>query len=202
MQTKHETKRMVILALMSGILLVMSFTPLGYLHVGALEISLNMIPVAIAAAAAGPSGGAFLGAVFGVTSFLQCIGIGGTSYMGMILFEISPIMTIILCMIPRILAGLLSGCIYLGIKKGKGSAAAPYVTGFSAALLNTILFMLALIMLFGSTEYLQSLIAGRNILLFICAFVGVNALVEMLAATIIVGAICRALEKTKLIGGT
>jgi len=45
------------------------------------------------------------------------------------------------------------------------------------------------------------LIGGRNILVFICAFVGINAVVEMLAATLVVGAVCSALEKTKLIGG-
>ena len=59
-----DTRRMVLLAMLSGILLVMSFTPLGYLNIGPLAISLNMIPVAIGAAALGPGGGAFLGAVF------------------------------------------------------------------------------------------------------------------------------------------
>ena len=72
-----DTRRMVLLAMLSCILLVMSFTPLGYLPIGPLAISLNMIPVAIGAVALGPGGGAFLGAVFGITSCLQCVGIGG-----------------------------------------------------------------------------------------------------------------------------
>ena len=78
---------------------------------------------------------------------------------------------------------------------------ASYVAGFCAALLNTVLFMTALVVLFGNTEYLQNLIAGKNILLFIIGFVGVNALVEMFATTVAAGAVCRALEKLKLIGG-
>lgn len=198
---KSDTKRMVMLALLAGVLLVMSYTPLGYLNIGPLAISLNMIPVAIAAVVLGPSGGAVLGAVFGVTSCLQCIGIGGLSNMGAILFEISPVLCFAQRLIPRILAGWLAGYAYIGVKKLFGTSAACFTAGFAAALLNTVLFMAALVLLFGKTEYLQSLIAGRNILVFICAFVGVNAVVEMLASTVVVGAVCKALEKARLIGG-
>lgn len=202
MQTKRfHTKRLVVLAMLSGILLIMSFTPLGYLNIGPLAISLNMIPVAIGAVAMGPAGGAFLGGVFGITSCLQCVGIGGTSAMGVLLFEISPLLTIIQRLIPRILAGWLAGCVYLGTKKLAGRTLAGFLTGLSAALLNTVLFMLALVFLFGSTAYLQDLIGGKNIFVFICTFVGINALVEMLSATVIVGTVCKLLEKSKLIGG-
>ena len=197
---RFDTRSMVLLAMLSGILLVMSFTPLGYLNIGPLAISLNMIPVAIGAVALGPGGGAFLGAVFGITSCLQCVGIGGTSAMGMILFEINPILTILQRLLPRVLAGCLTGIIYGGLRKLQFKYA-PYVAGFCAALLNTVLFMAALVLLFGSTEYLQDLIAGRNILVFMISFVGINAVVEMLATTVAAGAVCRALEKLKLIGG-
>ena len=195
-----NTKRRVLLAMLSGILLVMSFTPLGYLNIGPLAISLNMIPVAIGAVALGPGGGAFLGAVFGITSCLQCVGIGGTSAMGVILFEISPVLTIIQRFVTRVLAGWLTGVVYRGLRRQHISCA-TYVAGFGAALFNTIFFMAALVLLFGQTEYLQGLIAGRNILVFALSFVGINALVEMLAATVTVGAVCKALEKLKMIGG-
>ncbi len=202
MKTRQlNIKNMVILAMLSGVLLVLSYTPLGYLNIGPLAISLNMIPVAVAAIAAGPMGGAFLGGVFGVTSCLQCVGIGGTSAMGVILFEISPILTIVQRLIPRVLAGYLAGLLYKGLKKTKLTSLAGLCTGFAAALLNTVLFMSALVVLFGNTEYLQGLMGGRNVLVFICSFVGINAVVEMIAATVIVGAVCKALEKTRLIGG-
>ncbi len=201
MKKKFDTRRMVLLAMLAGILLVMSFTPLGYLNIGPLAITLNMIPVAIGAAALGPSGGAVLGAVFGVTSCLQCVGIGGTSAMGVLLFEISPVLTVLQRLVPRILAGWLAGWVYLGGKKLWGAGAACFITGFCAALLNTALFMLALVLLFGHTDYLQSLIAGRNILVFICTFVGINAIAELLASTLAVGAVCTALNKSRLLGG-
>ena len=48
---KTATHNLVTLAMLCAILLVMSFTPLGYLTIGPLAISLNMIPVAIGAIA-------------------------------------------------------------------------------------------------------------------------------------------------------
>lgn len=189
------TREMVASAMLMAILLIMSFTPLGYLNVGPLAISFNMIPVAIGAITLGPLGGLILGAVFGLTSFLQCIGIGGTSPMGVLLFEISPFLTFLQRFIPRILAGLLSGCVYFFVKKISDSTIACFATGLSAALLNTLLFMTALIVFFGNTEYVQSLINGRNVLVFAFTFVGINAVVEAIAASIIVGAVGKVLSK-------
>lgn len=194
MKKSFDTRRMVTLAMLSAILLMMSFTPLGYLNIGPLAISLNMIPVGIAAMALGPGGGAILGAMFGITSFLQCIGIGGTSAMGVILFEISPVLTFIQRFVPRVLAGFLSGLVYVGMKRLTNSGIAGFVTGFCAALLNTVLFMLALVLCFGQTEYVQGLIAGQNVIVFICTFVGINAVVELLATTAVVGLVGRVLN--------
>lgn len=190
-----DTRQMVTLAMLCAILLVMSFTPLGYLNIGPLAISLNMIPVGIGAMTLGPVGGMILGGMFGITSFMQCLGIGGTSAMGVLLFEISPVLAFIQRFVPRLLAGLLAGFIYRLVDKLINGTVAGFVTGFCAALLNTILFMLSLVLLFGNTEYLQNLIGGRNIIAFICAFVGVNAVVEMIAATLAVGAIGKVLQK-------
>lgn len=190
-----DTRMMVTTAMLCAVLLTMSYTPLGYLNIGPLAISFNMIPVAIGAIVLGPIGGMILGGMFGITSFLQCIGIGGTSAMGVILFEISPILAFIQRFVPRLLAGLIAGFVHLGMKKISNSSVACFVTGFAAALLNTVLFMTALVFLFGNTEYLQSMIGGQNVILFICTFVGVNAVVEMFAASLVVGVVGRVLSK-------
>ena len=192
---KFGTRQMVTTAMLCAILLIMSFTPLGYLNIGPLAISFNMIPVAIGAIALGPVGGMILGAMFGITSFLQCIGIGGTSAMGVILFEINPFFAFVQRFVPRLLAGLISGYVFMGVKKISNSTVACFFTGFCAALLNTVLFMTALVLLFGNTEYVQGLIGGRNVIVFICAFVGINAVVEMIAASMIVGVVGKVLSK-------
>ena len=70
MKHSTNTRSLVILGLMTAILIVFSFTPIGTIPIGPLSITLNIIPIAIAAAALGPAGGAAMGAVFGLLSFL------------------------------------------------------------------------------------------------------------------------------------
>ena len=109
MKKSFNTRQLTILGLLTGILLLMAYTPLGYLNIGPLAISFNVIPVALAAVTLGPAGGAAAGAVFGLTSFLQCIGVGGASPMGVILFEIKPGLAFIQRLVPRLLDGFLLG---------------------------------------------------------------------------------------------
>ena len=173
MKSKLTTKQLVLLGLLTAILLLMAYTPLGYLNIGPLAITFNVIPVALAAVALGPMGGAIVGAVFGLTSFLQCIGVGGTSAMGAVLFGINPFLAFIQRFIPRVLDGFLLGYIFRWVQKISNPYVSCFVTGFCSALLNT--------------------------LAFVCTFVGVNAVFEMLSSTILTGAVGTALIKSKLI---
>lgn len=199
MKTNTKTMQLVTLGLMTGILLLMAYTPLGYLNIGPLAITFNMIPVAVCAIVLGPAGGAAAGAVFGLTSFLQCVGIGGTSSMGVILFEINPFLAFVQRFIPRVLDGLIIAYIFRAARKWTNTYAACAVTGFFAAFLNTVFFMTALVVLYGNTEYVQSLMGGKNVIWFICTFVGVNAVFEMVASTILTAAVGSALHKAKVI---
>lgn len=196
---KTNTMQLTMLGLMIGILILMAYTPLGYLNIGPLAISFNMIPVAVCAIALGPLGGAVAGAVFGITSFLQCIGVGGVSAMGAILFEINPFLAFVQRFVPRLLDGFLLGYIFSFVRKKSNVYAASAVTGFFAAFLNTVFFMTALVGLFGNTEYIRGLVGGRNIILFICSFVGINAVFEMLASTVVTGMVGTALYRARLI---
>lgn len=199
MKKNHSAKQLTLLGLMTGILLLMAYTPLGYFNIGPLAISFNMIPVAICAIAIGPAGGAIAGAVFGMTSFLQCIGVGGVSAMGAALFGINPLLAFIQRFVPRLLDGFLLGYLYRLLRRKMSIHGASAITGFFAAFLNTVFFMSALVLLFGSTEYVQNMMGGKNVLLFLCTFVGVNAVFEMIASTLITGAVAPALYKAHLI---
>lgn len=196
---KITTSQLTMLGLMSGILLLMAYTPLGYMNIGPLAISFNVIPVAISAVVLGPVGGAITGAVFGLTSFGQCIGIGGTSAMGVILFSINPVLAFLQRFLPRLLDGICVGYIYRAVRKKTNIYVSCAVTGFFSAFLNTVFFMTALVEMFGNTEYIKGMIGGQNVLLFCCTFVGINAVCEMISSTVITGAVGSALFKARLI---
>ena len=58
---------------------------------------------------------------------------------------------------------------------------------------------LNLILAFVETDYIKDMMGGQNIIIFICTFVGINAVFEMIASTLITGAVGTALTKSRLI---
>ena len=106
---------MVELAMMIAIILLMSFTPLGYLRTPGLSITLLTIPVAVGAIILGPKGGAVCGLAFGATSFYMAV--TGSSAFAAALFNINPFGTFIVCIVARVLEGWLTGLIFAALYK-------------------------------------------------------------------------------------
>ncbi len=198
MNKSLSTKKLVLLGMMSALLILMAFTPLGYLNIGLLAITLNIIPVAISIVATGTAGGLVTGGLFGLTSCLQCIGIGGTSAMGAALFAINPWLTVLHRFGSRLLTGLVVSLIYKLLKNKTGNVS-YFIIGFCSAFFNTVFFMTTLILFFYNTEYVQNLMGGKNVILFVCSFVGINAVFEMIASCLVTGGVCSALKKGNLI---
>lgn len=93
-QKKFSTKYLVEMALLVAIILIMAFTPIGYIRTAGLEITLIVVPVAVGAVTLGPAAGAILGGVFGITSFIQCFGM---SPFGAALLGINGFLTFLVC---------------------------------------------------------------------------------------------------------
>lgn len=192
-----SARELTSLGLLTGILLVMSFTPLGYFRTLGLDISLMMIPVGIGAMLMGPKAGAWLGFIFGATSFYQSM--TGSSPFSAMLFNISPIGTFMTCIPTRILMGFLTGLIFQAVQKlDKKKTACYFVGGFFAAFLNTVFFMSVLLLFFWNTEFIQGInetLGGLNPILFVGAFVGVNGMLEMPASCIVGGVVSKAVNR-------
>ncbi|MBQ1860224.1 MAG: ECF transporter S component [Clostridia bacterium] len=193
-----QIKHLTLLAMLTALLVVLAMVNIP--QPAGLSITFNMIPVAIAAIAMSIPGGAIIGGVFGLISFLQCFGIVGYSAMGAALVSVSPFLMFIQRFVSRVLVGVITALIYRALKRRNVKDHLAFtITGFSAAFFNTLFFMSLLVLLFGSTEYLQNLMAGRGVLTFIIASVGINAVVEMIVAAVVTAAVGIALKKSKLI---
>ena len=68
---KKDLRHMVQIALLAAIMMVMSATPLGYIPLPFMKATIMHIPVIIGACLLGPSVGAGLGALFGLTSIVM-----------------------------------------------------------------------------------------------------------------------------------
>ena len=188
----ENTLRMVQTAVLAAILIVMAFTPLGYLKIGTISITFLSSPVVVGAIVIGPACGAILGGVFGITSFIQCFGMDlfGTTLLG-----INPILTFLMCMVPRILMGLFVGLIFRAlIKVDKTKIWSFAVASLSGAVINTVLFVGALILFFGTSEYIKGF--GKNFLAILSVLITINAVVEAAVCMVAGTAITKALSKT------
>ena len=133
-----------------AIMLIMDITKIGYLKFGLIEITIMMIPVVIGAIMCGPAIGGLLGGIFGLTSLMQCF---GQSAFGTFLMGINPLLTVIVCLLPRILVGVFSGLIFKAIYKiDKTKIVSFAVATLSGALLNTLMFMGCLILFFWNND--------------------------------------------------
>lgn len=194
-KTTENTTRLVQIALLVAIILLMAFTPIGYIRTFGLEITLIVVPVTVGAVALGPLGGAVLGGIFGATSFIQCFGM---SPFGAALLGINPWATLIVTMVPRLLMGWLTGLIFVGLRKTNVNKNVAFATAnLVGPLLNTLFFMSGIVLFFYSTDYIQgfaSMLGTTNVFAFVIAFVGINGLIEAAACFIVGTAVSKALD--------
>ena len=166
-----DTRTLTELALLTAVVLVMAATPLGYLRVGPLTMSLLTVPVAIGAMLAGPTGGAWLGFVFGMTSFGNAV--NGTG----------PILCFLTCVGTRVACGLCCALLFRAASRLLPSRpkTACLVGALSAPILNTVFFMGCLLLFFYNMEQIQNMIAAFSVpnpLLLAVSMVGLQGVIE------------------------
>ena len=179
---KFSTKQFVELALLVAVIVLLAFTPIGYIRTFGLEITLIVVPVTVGAVTLGPAAGAVLGAVFGITSFIQCFGM---SPFGAVLLGINP-------------AAGICHVAFRGLSNMQSlRKAAVVAANLIGPLLNTFFFMGLLVLFFYPTEYIQEIaqsLGASNAFAFVAAFVGVNGVVEAIVCFIAGSAVSKALQ--------
>ena len=194
---RNKTIALAELSILTALIVVMAFTPVGYIKTAGLEITLITIPVVVGAVILGPKAGLFLGTIFGLTSFIQAV--SGLSPFGALMFQTSPVGCFVTAVPTRMLMGLIAGLAGSFLRKHIPSVS-DFITGFIGALSNTILFMSSLMAFYWHSDLIQGLVetmGTTSIPAFLFAFVGLNGIVEMICCTIISGAVCKALSKVK-----
>ena len=173
---KSSTLYMVELAMMIAIILLMSFTPLGYLRTPGLSITLLTIPVAVGAIILGPKGGAVCGLAFGATSFYMAV--TGSSAFAAALFNINPFGTFIVCIVARVLEGWITGLIFAALYKSPAKKFSYYVASLACPLLNTFFFMGFLCLFFYNTAPMMFYTLVVNIIQAFQSFGQIKILTE------------------------
>ena len=184
------------LALLAAIEIVLAYTPLGYLRVGPLSLSFLTVPVAIGACVLGPTAGAVLGGVFGITSYINAI--TGGSVMTAAMFQVNPLTCAITCILTRVVMGYLTGWLFRLLSKADRTDWVRYViASIAAPLLNTVLFMGCLVLFFYQSDYVQGMVqklGAANPIMFIILLVGIQGAIEIVVCGVASTAVSKAVD--------
>jgi len=196
---KVSVRRMTLLAMLSGVLLVMQTTGIGMIPLPMFKLTIMHIPVILGSIVLGPGAGAFLGAVFGACSVWA-----NTTAPNVMSMFFSPFLTMsgwvgavkalwvsVGC---RVTMGCLSGWLWRLLRKsGAREMVALPVTAAVGTLLNTVLVLGSICLLFPQ-DYAQLNNTTVNALFTIIGTTVVtNGLAEALAAAVLVTGIGKAL---------
>ena len=194
-----KTTNMVIFSMLLAIEVVMSFTPLGFLRIGLLSVTMLHIPVIICAMALGKKYGAALGFVMGFCSFYNAtFSPTITSFCFTPFFSMGGVegswTSLLIAFIPRIALGYGAGAIYERLKSKNGRTAAA-LSGLSGALINTI-GVLGGIWIFFKEPY--EAVLGNTIVALLMTTVGVNSIAEAVVGVIAAMAVHTVLKHRNL----
>ncbi|MBD5502266.1 MAG: ECF transporter S component [Lachnospiraceae bacterium] len=121
----EKTYELVLTALFTAIIVIMAFTPLGYIPLVVINATIIHIPVILGALFLGPKKGAFLGFVFGLTSFInntfKAVTASAFVFSPVIAYDVVGVSgifkSIYICFVPRILVGVVPYFVYILIRK-------------------------------------------------------------------------------------
>ena len=206
MNNKKAIQGLVLTALFSAIIIIMAFTPLGYIPLGVINATIIQIPVIIGSLFCGPKQGMFLGFLFGFTSFLKNTIMPAT----LSAFVFSPVLAAgmfgikgvlfssFICFVPRIFVGVLPYYIYKGMKQLSKSKVLNFaVAGVVGAFTNTLLVMGSIYLLYKDAYAVAQGIDPAALLGVIGGIIGFNGVIEAVLSGIIVSAVGVVLNKIK-----
>lgn len=184
---KVDTKKLVRAGILSALIVVMTVVPYtGYIYYGLIEITTLHIVVAIGAVMLGWRYGGVLGFVWGVTCILRAL----TNPLW------APFVNPMISLVPRVLVGIVAGLVAQGLRRIK---CRPYVVGAvsaaAATLTNTVLVLTSLKL------YSVMLIGAPLLGTIYSTLIGVNGVIEMIAAILITPSVLAAVQPRELVLG-
>lgn len=198
---KYDTRWIAMMALLIAIQLFLNVSGIGLIPLPVIKGTTLHIPVIIGAIILGPMAGGILGGVFGLCSIWN-----NTMTPALLSFAFSPFIaaqetgavgalkSLWIVLGCRILIGVVSGWLWIGLKKFKvNDLVALPVVGAAGALTNTILVMGSIWLLLSPEYAAAKEIAMDAVLGTILGVVGTSGVAEAIGAVILVTAIGKAM---------
>ena len=197
---QSKTLRLVQLGLLSGLIILLQL----YLVIplpGSLTLSLVLVPIVVGAVLYGPGAGALLGGVFGTVVSVMAIQ-GQLGLLTNMMVAHNPLLTVLVCMLKGVAAGLVAGFIAKLFQKRR--FVGILLAAASAPLVNTGIFLAGMLTVFKGVmlDFADQIgMGGTSALYFaIVVLVGVNFIIEFGANLVLSPAIASIVNAIKKIG--
>lgn len=170
---KSKATNTAILGMFTALVVVLQFLSY-FIKIGTFNLSFVLIPIVLSAVLYGAKTGAVLGGVFGVVVVIASV--AGLDGGGNILFNSSPVLTTLVCLIKGVAAGATAGGIANLLKK-KNLYLAVILAAVTAPIVNTGIFSVSMVLFFKDT--LTAWANGADLVYYIIfGLVGLNFLIE------------------------
>lgn len=182
----NKLHRMTQLSLLLALEIIMAFTPIGMIQLPPVSITLMHMPVIIGGILLGYGAGAFLGGAFGILSIVRSTfaSAGPIDLLFNPAVSGNPLGSLVMALLPRILLGVAAVFIYR-LLAGKTKIKPALAMGI-AAVVATVLHS------FGVLGMLSIFFAAFPFSEVFATLIGINCILETLAAAVICTAVCRA----------
>lgn len=205
---KRDTRWMVGVAMFVALQLVLQLTGIGLIPLPLINATTLHIPVIVGAVLLGPLAGAVLGGVFGMCSMWTA-----TMAPSVLSFAFSPVhaaetsgaagavKAVWIALGCRILIGVVSGWLWIGLKKLRvNDFAALPIVGVAGALTNTVLVMGSIFFLLAPEFAAAKNVGMEMVLGLVMGIVTTSGVAEAIAAAVLVTAVCKALLHVPALG--
>lgn len=212
---KKKVRYLVLFAIIIAVEAIFCFTPLGSIPIGPLVATLAMIPVCITGVILGVRAGSVLGFIAGLFSFIywtfMAPGVMSLAFTPFFKFEFAEGVTfggswwtLVICFVPRILVGTLSGLVYKAVagrtEKNAVRITGAVLAGIAGSAINTI-GVLGGIALFMGKEF-GAIAATVPEYGTLWGFIGLTVLTNAIPEAVVSGVVTpSALPIKKLVAG-
>ncbi|NLI90024.1 MAG: ECF transporter S component [Epulopiscium sp.] len=188
---KMNTREMATTAVLSALIIILGYTPLGLIPLPTMTATILHIPVAIGAIMYGPTVGLTLGIVMGLTTLSKAI-----------LAPVSPLDPLfinpLVSVLPRALMGVLTAYVFIVLSKAiKVSSISVGISAAIASITNTVFTLGALVIVYSKQlgQILEQMEVSGTVIAFVVGIASTSGVAEMIITIIIVVPIILALRK-------
>ncbi len=191
---KKKTLFWVQLSLFTAIELLFCFTVLGSLPISpGIVATLAHIPALVAALTLGKNTGAFIGAVMGISSLLVWTFMPPNPLVAFAFSPFAPngnVWSLLISVVPRFVFPIIAAWLFEKLRKRTGKVLSASIAAGAGTFIHSLLVLSGIYFAFHAHE-----VVGGHYTAFLVAWGGLNAIIEIIIAIVVAGAVIVPLAK-------